>query len=183
MQKIQRVSKFFRMVFQLLFALSPVEAAIAWVNAPNPLIFGGGVFQFNAIPPTYQTHILHSLSASEKLFGFLVGMLPLAITMVLLYCLIKLFRLFEQGEIFTLGVVGYIRKAAYVLLIGQALNPAYEFLMGIVLTLGNPPGQRMAKITFSHNNLGIILIALMILLISWIMTEGCKLSDEQRLVI
>lgn len=171
------------MVFQLLLILSPIESAISWVNAPNPLIMGGGVFQFNAIPSSYQTHILHTLSASEKLFGFLVGMLPLTITMVLLYCLIKLFRLFEQGEIFTLGVVSYIKKAAYVLLIGQALNPVYEFMMGLVLTLSNPLGQRLAKITFSHNNLGVILIALMILLISWIMAEGCKLSDEQRLII
>lgn len=56
-------------------------------------------------------------------------------------------------------------------------------MVGIVLTMHNPTGQRIAQITFSHYNLSILLIALMIILVSWIMHEGYQLSDEQKFTI
>lgn len=183
MQNIQYVSKIFRILFQVAFIVSPFAIMLAWLYAPAPLLLLGGVVKFSAIPETYQTSILHALSGSEKMLGCVLDLVAWTIYLALLFFLIKLFRLFETGEIFTARVVQYIRQASYMLLLSQVINPIYEMLMGLVLTLGNPPGYRMIKIMFSNHNVSIILIALMILLVSWVMAEGCKLSDEQQLVI
>jgi hypothetical protein len=37
--------------------------------------------------------------------------------------------------------------------------------------------------TMSETNIGVILTSLIIILISWVMTEGRKLNDEQQLII
>jgi len=65
----------------------------------------------------------------------------------------------------------------------QLVNPFYEALMGIVLTLHNPHGHRLAIITLDQTNIGILFVAGIVILISWIMSEGCKLREEQQLTI
>ena len=105
------------------------------------------------------------------------------IELYILYSLIKLFGLYSKGEIFSVNNVRYIRNIGYALLFTQIVNPLYQVLMGAVLTLHNPPGHRFLSITLDQTNLGIILIALIVILISWIMAEGCKLREEQQLTI
>jgi hypothetical protein len=99
------------------------------------------------------------------------------------YSLIKLFRLYERGEIFSINNVNYIRNIGYALLATEFFEPIFQFLMGVVLTMHNPPGQLFFSITLGATNLGIILMSLFIILISWIMAEGCKLREEQQLTI
>lgn len=76
-----------------------------------------------------------------------------------------------------------IRNIGYALLIGQIINPFYEALMGLVLTLHNPSGHRFIGFTLDQNNIGILFAALIIILISWVMAEGCQLREEQQLTI
>ena len=56
------------------------------------------------------------------------------------------------------------------------------FLSG-VLTWNNPHGFRTIKVTLSGMHVSIILTAFLIILIAWIMAEGCQLRDEQQLTI
>ncbi len=69
------------------------------------------------------------------------------------------------------------------MLISQLIEPFYQFVMGIVLTMHNPPHHRFAAITLDQTNIGILLTAFLIILISWIMAEGCNLREEQQLTI
>lgn len=181
MNRIKRVSLFFRILFQIAFIAVPIALVIAWIKLPEPL------FSFNGITwmmiPTDEYPILHTLSLSTRIYGFLISLIPTTITLIVLYFLIKLFRLYESGSIFTMKNVLYIRNIAYTLLLGQLLHPIYEASMGIILTWHNPPGHRMAQVTLAGTNVGIILVAFLIILISWIMAEGCKLAEEQKLTI
>jgi len=182
MNKIQRVSYYFRILFQLIFISMPILQAIGWSYAPGVLNFRLGVIDM--IPEMYRSHIMvNAFGLDTKMLGFLVSMVPISINLLVLYFLIKLFKLYEQGEIFSLINVGYLRKIGYALLIGQLINPVYEFVMGAVLTWHNPPGHGIAMITIGTTNLGIVLMALLVILISWIMAEGCKLREEQQLTV
>lgn len=183
MNKIQRVSKCFGLFFQLLFVGLPLLLAIGWMSSPESFVTAGGIINMNFIPRSYVGKILHVLSDSDRLLGFCLNMIPLSIQLYILYSLIKLFKLYEQGDIFSLQNVRHIRNIGYALFITQLINPFYEGLMGVVLTRHNPPGQRFAAITFDHTNLAVIAIAFMVILISWIMAEGCKLREEQQLTI
>lgn len=195
MNRIKNVSLFFRLVFQIIFIALPVLLIISWVYAPDELVLLMGFIKLNAIPAAYsgmhlytaqglpEKAILHSLSMNEKILGCLISAIPMIVNMFILYSLIKLFKLYEKGEIFSINHVRYIRNIGYALLSGQLIDPFYQFLMGVVLTMHNPPHHRYATITLDQTNIGILLTALLVILISWIMAEGCKLREEQQLTI
>ncbi|HLB42713.1 MAG TPA: DUF2975 domain-containing protein [Gammaproteobacteria bacterium] len=195
MNRIKKVSLFFRLVFQIIFVALPILLIISWIYAPNELVLLAGFIKLNAIPATYsgmhaytaqgvpEKAILHALTVGEKSLGCLVSAIPMMVEMFILYSLIKLFKLYEKGEIFSINHVRYIRNIGYALLTGQLIEPFYQFVMGLVLTLNNPPHHRYAAITLDQTNIGILLTALLVILISWIMAEGCKLREEQQLTI
>lgn len=195
MNRIKNVSLFFRVVFQIIFFLLPISLIVSWIYAPDNLVLLTGFIRLDAIPATYsgmhtytatglpEKAILHTLSIGEKSLGCLISAIPMMVKMVILFFLIKLFKLYEKGEIFSLNHVRYIRNIGYALLIGQLIEPFYQFALGIVLTIHNPPHHRFATITLDQTNIGILLTALLVILISWIMAEGCRLREEQQLTI
>jgi hypothetical protein len=195
MDRIKLVSLFFRIVFQIIFIALPVLLIVSWIYAPNELILLAGFIKLNAIPATYsgmhtyiphnapEKVILHTLSLDEKSVGCLISTIPMIIEMFIVYLLIKLFKLYEKGEFFSINHVRYIRNIGYALLVGQLVEPFYQFVMGLVLTLNNPPHHHYAAITLDQINIGILFTALLVILISWIMAEGCKLREEQQLTI
>ncbi len=183
MDKIKRFSLFFRIVFQLLFFLVPLTTIVTWLVFSGQFVMPGGVIHFSFIPTAYDHHILHTLSTNEKHAALAVSIIPTLIIMYILTCLIRLFKLYEKGEIFTLLNVKYIRNIAYALLLTQLVSPFYEAIMGAVLTWHNPPGHGIITITFDQTNLGVLAMAFIIILISWVMAEGCKLREEQQLTI
>lgn len=183
MNKIKRVSLFFRLVFQFIFIVLPIFLIVSWIYAPNEVNLLMGIIRLDAIPPSYNGTILHTLSPNEKILGCLASAFPTMVNMFIVYCLIKLFKLYEGGDIFSLNHVKYIRNVGYGLLLGQLLEPFYQFMMGLILTMHNPPHHRFATITLDQTNIGILLTALLMILISWIMAEGYKLSEEHQLTV
>lgn len=123
MNKIQCVSKFFRILFQIAFIALPLLQIAFWLNAPNPLKFLGDSIHFDMIP---QITVLHPLSDTAKFLGFCINMIPTAISLYILYSLIKLFRLYEMGEIFSIKIVNHFRNVGYALLIGQLVPLCQE---------------------------------------------------------
>lgn len=183
MNKIRRISWFFRVLFQVLLIVLPVLLFAAWIKSSGELVIMGGLINLNYIPGAYLGNILHTLSSSEKLLALSISCVPLLIQLYILFSLIKLFKLYENGEIFSINNVRYIRNIGYAVLMTQILDPIYQGAMGFVLTRYNPPGHRFASITLDQTNIRVILIALIVILISWIMAEGCKLREEQQLTV
>ena len=177
MNKIKYVSLFFRLFFQLTFVCLIAAQVVGWIYAPMQ----GGFF--NVIPKSYQMFVLHPFSLNTKIAGFFISSIPLIVKLIVLYSLIKLFRLYEHLEFFSAQNVLRIRNTGYALLLLEIINPITDFLLGFVITSGNPPGFRVAMMTMNDANIGVILTALVIILNSWIMSEGCKLKEEQQLII
>lgn len=183
MDKIKRISLFFRVLFQVFLLALPILLITAWLVSSGTLVLLGGAINLNYIPAAYSDSILHTLSGSEKLLALSLSSIPMFIQLYILFSLISLFKLYEKGEIFSLNNVRYIRNIGYALLVTQIIDSIYQGAMGFVLTRYNPPGQRFASITLDQTNMGVLLIALIVILISWIMAEGCKLREEQQLTI
>lgn len=182
MNKIQRVSKFFRILFQIAFIAIPLLQIAFWINAPASLKFLGDCIHLDMIPPIT---ILHPLSNTAKFLGFCINMIPTGIYLYILYSLIKLFRLYEKGEIFSMKIVNYFKNVGYALLIGELVNPFYQALISVLLSWNNNlhGEKRYIGIALDGTNVGLILTGLFVILISWIMAEGCKLREEQQLTI
>ena len=185
MEKIQKISTFFKWLFIAGIIIYPVLLISFWLQAPTPLSFDGhatGVF-INFIPKNYQQLAEQSMLASTKMLGFIASLLPAIFTLWLLALLIRLFGRFQKQELFSLTNVATIRWIGFALLLGQLVMLPYQALLTAILSWHHGPGHRLMAISFSGSNLGIILIALLIILISWVMAEGAKLQQEQELTI
>lgn len=181
MEKIRRVSLFFRVIFQIIFIALPIVLAISWIIAPSPLQSPYGIIQLSSVTQAYP--VLHTLSPLTKFYGFLAGMIPTGILMITAFFLIRLFRLFESGKIFTIKNVATIKNIGITLLIGQLLHPVFDALNSLIITWGNPHGHRLIAVSVTGTNIGVLLMAIFVILISWIMAEGYKLNQEQELTI
>lgn len=178
MNKIQRVSRILQKIFLLLLIALPLTSIFFWFycNIPNPS--GIETSYFHSTPALMQQPHFYS-----RLAAFTINLIPLSIEMFCLYCLIKLFKLYEQGRIFTQRNVDYIRYIALCLIADPIQKPFNELATTFALTLSNPPGHRMISITLNTIDINNILIGVVILLASWVMAEACKLHDEQTLTV
>jgi hypothetical protein len=180
--RIKKVSFIFCLIFKVLFVAVPLVHIIAWFNAPNPIDVSGQFgFLINVIPRG--TQILHPLDNTTRLYGFLVDLIPVILMELIIYFLIRLFTLYQRAEIFSLQNVKYIKNTGLTLLILQIVRPLGDGFLTAVLTMGNPPGHRYIAITVSGTNVSMMLTAFIIILVSWIMAEGCRLREEQQLTI
>jgi hypothetical protein len=181
MKKITLVSRILQIVFWIALVCLPILTVLFWVYFEDLMAFGFsdrvGNINLTSLP------LQLPLSLSTRLFAMAASVLPLAINMVVVYLLIRLFRLYARGSIFTADNVRFIRWIGYMILIGQAISPVYQALLSLALTVGNPPGQRMISIGADNQNLFAIVSAVIIILVAWIMDEGRRLQEEQALVI
>ena len=182
MNKIKYVSMFCRFFFMIIFIALPLVTICAWMIAPIPLVFLAGVVQMTVIPHAYASEILHTLSMNERMLALAAEVVPLSITLFIFYCLIKLFGLYEAGEIFTIKHVRYIRNIGYALFAGQLVSLVHEGVLGIILTLNNPHGHRLIRISFSQVDAGMLMTALMSFNV---LDHGRRLPlhEEQQLTI
>lgn len=177
MNKIKNVSLIFKILFQAIFVGLIFVQILGWIYAPTANL------ALNVIPHSYQGHVQHVLTLNDKIAGFFVTAIPTIAKLLTFYFLIKLLGLYQRLVFFSEENVRYIKNAGYSLLMLQLINPVCELLLGFILTSGNPPGSRFASISMTEWDIGFILTALIIILASWIMAEGCKLLNEQQLTI
>ena len=180
--KIRKISRFFRWLFTAIFIALPVIHGLLWFFAPIPKFdFMHLGFVMDLIPKGVQ--VMTALSPLTRLYAFLVDLIPLIILEFLFYSLIRLFKLYEQGDIFSTRNVVCIKNIGASLLIFQIIQVICNGLLSMVLTWNNPPGFRVITVTLSGLNVSMMLMALLIILISWVMMEGCRLRNEQQLTI
>jgi len=182
MNKIQRVSGHFRRFFTALLFLLPVFYLFFWLNVNEHYNFNTKFgWSFDFLPRL--SYVTTPFSFTQRAIAFSTNLIPLGLDLLILYLLTNLFRLYEQAKYFSMQAVNNIRRIGIVMLIGELVNPFCQAFTTAALSWSNPPGQRYFSITLSNDNISTIIIALLIILVSWIMAEGMRLNDEQQLTV
>jgi hypothetical protein len=186
MNKISRVSRKFRLLFQFLFFIEPIGLVLFWSLANSPMVqrliqaaYGGDKTSLFLLTSFSDKLVNMPLDPTTRLLGFMVSMLPVAITMFGLYQLVQLFRSYESGRIFTIENVKRYKKLGYTLFASVFGGLVYEALITWVVTFHNAPGKREIAITFGSYDIITLIVGGIILLISWVMMEGQNLAEEQ----
>lgn len=182
--KIKRVSRVLRYLTIVYLSLGPMSTAIYWIsggaiNYPllNIRLWPDGMF------PSEVMKSLSDLAVSTKILAFLVCLIPNVFSVLGLFYLARLFRLFEGLEFFSQNTVGALRKIGLYLLAGQLTFPFYTALLSVTLTFSNPPGHRIISVGFGVVEISWTALAIVLILASWIMDEGRKLQEEQAATI
>jgi hypothetical protein len=174
-QRITSVSRTLRLTCIGLMYCLPVLCAVFWalfnrIYAMVPMI---------SLP----VRLDHDLPAVTRLLAFMSELLPLA---ALIYALLKLenlFSLYEKGHIFTEQNVRCFRSLGRTLIVWVACDIVSRTLLGIVLTLNNPPGKRLLVIGLDGGDFTGIFVGVVVLIVSWVMDEARKMQDDQALII
>jgi hypothetical protein len=174
-ERIQRTSGTMRRLLLVLICIMPAVNALVWVF-------------INDFPEAMHRNILPyfvtvPLPVSAQAMGFVVCMIPTGIAMLGAYHLMRLFGLYEQGLIFRSANVRCFKSLSRVLIWWFAGGMVERTLMGIALTLHNPPGHRILTISLGSPDLTALLLGIILAIIAWVMEEGRKLQEDQDFTV
>ncbi len=174
-ERITNVSRKQRLIWIGLIVCLPIVCVIFWVffnriHAMAPMI---------PLP----VRVVHDISSFNRLLAFLCDLVPLSAITYALFKLKNLFLLYEKGRIFTGQNVDCYRALGRTLMVWVACDIVNRTLLGIVLTLDNPPGKRLLVIGLDGGDFTGIFVGVAVLIISWVMDEGRKMQEEQALII
>lgn len=183
MSKIQILSRVIQVIFILMFIATPILYILYWA------VFGTEIFvqldwNMANIPPDSWTSLVNgSLPTPIRFVAFIISLIPIITFMYLYYFLMRLFGLYGRNIIFSMENVTYIRRVGITLLLWQILHPLYQVLLTFTLSINNEPGHRYISATFSTAQARDLIIAVMIIVISWIMKRGVELETEYQLTV
>ena len=178
--RIRLVSVFFKWVFILIMTALPILNIVFWWHVPNALTLQG-YLTFTPLPDGVK--VLHTLSVATKFIGFMMTLIPVGLQMLVCFFLFTLFHRFAQRRIFTIDNVVAVKRVAITILVSQLINPVYQLLISGLLTWQNPVGKGVAQIELTGANIGLLLMALLIVFTSWIMHQGYQLQQDQQYTV
>lgn len=169
LQRIQRVSHRFRLLFTTLVVILPIVTLVYWLG------FNQFPQEFIPLPVRAETE----LSLHARLLGFVFSMLPVGVVIAAMHILARLFSLYEKGIVFSTMTVKYFRQLGYVLMMWVLASLLYLPMLSHVVTSANPLGHRMIVAQLGLSDFTILAMGAIVLLISWVMDEARKLEEEQ----
>ncbi len=116
----------------------------------------------------------HLLVAALLYFASdLVGMLMLVVSY-------KLFRGVRGEGVFTLDVGKRLRRIGGLLLAIVPVSIVSNTLAVMVLSLANPAGHRIVRVSVGDSDVYAVIIGLLLLIVGHIMVEAVRIADENK---
>lgn len=175
--KIQRTSRTLFYLYSALLLLLPLGVATYWLTLNT---YGWGLprviaqLELPMVPP---------LSLTTLFLGFIISLLPAAVAMYGLTQLRKLFQLYSTGSVFTAANYICIRNLSLALLLWTPVRMVFDALLSVAFTAGNEPGERFIAVGVQEPELTAIFLGLSFLVISWVMSEACKLREDSEGIV
>jgi len=121
-----------------------------------------------------------NLDGMTRAAGFAVSMVPMLVLFFILHQAYALFDAYRVGNVFSADAPVRLRRIGLGMILLGALRPITLTVLGIVLTIANPPGQRILSVAISIDDYMIAAFGGLILAIGHVMAEAKRLSDENR---
>ena len=145
-----------------------------------PLVLAGALI---AVSMGVRFQTMPEGAAPEGIFlwlGVLAGFLPALALFWALETLRRLFQRYMHGDVLTEGSAVLIRQTGKALLALAALKIMVMPLQTLLFTWQSPPGQRMISVGIGHAEIGFLLVAGLLTVIGWAMTEAARQAEENR---
>lgn len=167
---------------------TPALRRMAWIVRGLCVLGATGLlalpFAFALDPAQFQPRHLPDIRVTLDERAIVLGSLVLGAGSLLgiaaLWQLWSLFGLYANGQVFERASVSRLRRFAWATLGFALAQPLLATAMVLVLTLSNPPGQRMLRLGFgSHDYMG-VLVAAVLIAIATVMSDAVRLAEENE---
>ena len=172
---IRRFSRTLRWVSTLLIVAVPLGISWTWAN-------------FDPLSPLLPLTVGVAFDAERITVPILVGgfslnMLPGGIAMYGFWHLRQLFGLFLEDRYFDREAINHVRRfAATALAYGFAV-PLSRMLIVMLVSLSNPPGERVMILSISSDDLVIVFLGAVFFLIARVWDKAREIDDENAQIV
>ncbi len=168
-QRLPRIAMGLQLLATCALVLLPL--AILWAIAVPSM----AMFQL----PTF-SEVPRSDWSLVTWIGLMVGFLPAVFFWLAVNKMRSLFALYRLGDPLAPDAGPLIKSIGGNLMIGAILIIAVVPVQSLLMSLGNPVGQRSISISLNSSTIGFILVAGLLSLIGWSMSEATKIAAENR---
>ncbi|PCI33537.1 MAG: hypothetical protein COB54_04355 [Alphaproteobacteria bacterium] len=165
-RNIKGLSRFLFLISGGLLILLPIISVVIWLKID--LLIGFMERPYDTTTFTIKTQAL----------GMLFSLLPLSIWMFGLYNLRRLFKNYMAERIFLEENAKYIKRFAWVNIIGGGLSPFISGVFTIILSMNHAVGERFLALDLGTAEVHIILLGLIFVVIANVMADAHSLSKE-----
>ena len=153
------------------------EVALAWVWLSPSLV------ETLVVPRLGLSGYSLTFDGMSRLCGFAISMAPMAVLFFLLHQAFLLFDAYRVGDVFTAKAPVRLRRIGIAMLVLAMLRPISATLLGVLLTLANPPGQRVVAITLNLDDYMIAAFGGLVLAIGHVMVEANRIVREHQQIV
>jgi len=186
MNKIKKISFYARRVLAVLIFVLPVFIILQWM-----LLLSYEFYQSLLTTLSYDWTSRELVGLNDVVWTWLTRTIACCSQLVaiapflgILYYFGKVFHRYERGEIFTMeNAKSYYNIGRLLFFDALLAQPLSGALWTLATTLSNPVGERSMRVSIGTPNLHAIFTGLLVIFISWIMIEGYKIQNEQKLTI
>lgn len=174
--KIKKLSGKLKKFSTAMIYLTPIAIIFYWLAyniLPDNIKFS---YEYVATPNKM-------LPLSVRLSTIFITMIPGVIFIFANKILIGLSNLYEAGEYFTSKNVLCFKKLGKIVIAWAFIDIIIRTLLTLVITLINPPGQRMLSIGIGSFQFSSLMIGAIIVLISNVMDEARIMKEEQEYTV
>ncbi|MEB3701946.1 DUF2975 domain-containing protein [Candidatus Bealeia paramacronuclearis] len=191
MERIQKTSHYLLAVFNILLIALPLWNLTQWIfietktiDIPDALNFFGMLEQTVKTPEGIVNLSQIERTSSLKIMGVMTGFFGVLPFFLGVLVLKSLFKNYQRGEIFSLQNAKHYRQLGWLFFLDALLvQPLSGMLLVLLATLSNAPGHRYISIHFGTPNLEALFCGLLVIVISWVMIEGYRLSENDKFTI
>ena len=95
----------------------------------------------------------------------------------------RLFALYRTGQVFVPDGAQRLRAFAWAVILMAIVQPIAGAVLSVVLTLDNPPSERMLSISIGSGQVQTLFVGVLFLVIATIMREATRIADENAQII
>ncbi len=166
--KIQMLSKAIARVTTGLLIILPVISFMIWAK----LDWLSAMFR--------QEYDASTFNIKTQAFGALFSLLPLSIWMYGLYNIRNLFINYAKGRVFFAENARYIKRFAWMSILGGGLAPIFGGVYSVILSMNHPVGERMLSVGLGTTEIQTLLLGLVFVVIAHVMEDAHALSEENN---
>ena len=174
MNKIPMLCQWMRITLLLLMIASPIAIIVTWLS---------GAHSDMSIPLRLVSpgSIQAALTTQQKIWGFIISLIPAAFAMGILYAFATVFNQFSKGELFTGHSISGFKWAGALILIWEVFQPMYDMLMGMALTSNHILSTHFVR--FDISNIRGLIIGAVLFTMAWALEDARQIKSEHDLTI
>lgn len=169
-RRIDQLCRAFAAIALMLLIILPPLALNAWVTWSDAELI--------AQAKSVGIDILTGLQPWQRVVGAVLTLLPLSFVLLGIWCARQCFLQFLEGRYFELDVIRNLRRLSAYVVWSVVVGVVCKSAMSIAMTAMNPAGKRQMSVSFSSQEVFILLFAGLIWVIAAVITHAKVLADE-----